>query len=165
MAIPRSVMAAGGMQGVSDGRFMLHGTLGQAVIGIGTANVSRAYHGFWVPIVKTSSVGSNEVIAGNGAFLLSNSPNPFSSSTTISFSVRNRSRVEVAIVDMSGSEVARVMDAAVEPGEHRVIWDGLTFGGEKAPSGVYTCLLTVTPADHSTGGPVQNDRRKLMLVR
>lgn len=164
MAIPRSVMATGGMQGNSDGQFVLFGTMGQTVIGIGAADLSRAYHGFWVPIIKTSSVGSNEVVAG-GTFSLSNSPNPFSNSTTVSFSVRNRSRVEVAVVDMSGSEIARIMDDFAEPGEHRILWDGFTSGGEKAPSGVYTCVLTVAPTDRSSGTPVQSERRKLMLVR
>jgi len=64
-------------------------------------------------------------------------PNPFGEATTIRFEIRDRQRVAVDIFDVRGRLVARVLDSALEPGVHEILWDGTSGSGEGAPPGVY----------------------------
>ena len=64
-------------------------------------------------------------------------PNPFSQSTTITFSSPESGMAEITIVNLLGSEVARVFSGELEAGEHSFEWSN-TSG---VPDGVYQCLL------------------------
>jgi hypothetical protein len=83
-------------------------------------------------------------------------PNPFNPSTRIAFDLRARSRVELAIYDVSGRRVAVVLDADVEAGRHEAVWNGRTISGGTAVSGVYFCALRA-------GNRVET--KKIVLVR
>jgi len=64
--------------------------------------------------------------------LLGNSPNPFSSSTTISYRVYQRQHVQLSVWDLSGHQVAKLVDAVRPEGSHKV-----TFTPRQLPSGTY----------------------------
>ncbi len=58
-----------------------------------------------------------------GFHLGQNYPNPFNPSTTISFSVEQTGPVSLRVFDITGSEVATLVNGLVEVGEHSVSFD------------------------------------------
>jgi photosystem II stability/assembly factor-like uncharacterized protein len=67
---------------------------------------------------------------------LTNYPNPFSQSTTISFSSPESGVSEVTIVNLLGSEVARVFSGELSAGQHEFSWDASGL-----PPGMYECVV------------------------
>ncbi len=59
-------------------------------------------------------------------------PNPFNPTTAIAFDLPLGSEVRLAVYDMLGREVARLVDGYREAGVHQV-----TFDATHLPSGVY----------------------------
>lgn len=80
-----------------------------------------------------------------------NYPNPFNPSTTIHFSIPQRGHVTLKVFDVLGSEVARLVDEELNPGEHSVV-----FNAKNLPSGVYLYRL-------QTGSYVQ--QKKMVVVK
>ncbi len=64
-------------------------------------------------------------------------PNPFNPTTTLSFTVPEAGKVQLRVYDLSGREVAALVNGAVTAGEHRVEWNA-----EGLPSGTYFYSLT-----------------------
>ncbi len=78
-------------------------------------------------------------------------PNPFNPSTTISFTVPEVSEVTLRIFDVSGREVASLLNGPVNAGEHVVEWNA-----EGLPSGTYFYSLTA---------PNYTATKKLLLLK
>ncbi|HFE52976.1 MAG TPA: T9SS type A sorting domain-containing protein, partial [Bacteroidetes bacterium] len=83
-------------------------------------------------------------------------PNPFNSSTRISFSLAQSGRVKVRIYDVRGRLVATLADAVYAAGNHSVVWQSTDRNGAPVPSGIYICRL-------EAGG--ERLTRKILLVR
>jgi flagellar basal-body rod modification protein FlgD len=49
--------------------------------------------------------------------------------------------VRLAIDDVTGRCVRRLELGALEPGQHRVAWDGKDDRGRRVPNGVYYCRV------------------------
>ena len=64
--------------------------------------------------------------------LYQNYPNPFNPSTTLAFSVPEKSFVSLTVYDLLGREVASVLNSQVNAGRHSV-----PFDGRKLSSGIY----------------------------
>jgi hypothetical protein len=68
-------------------------------------------------------------------------PNPFNPFTTIRFRVPGEvgaaRPVRLAIYDIQGRLVRRLVDGPVETGEQAAVWDGRTERGGRAASGAY----------------------------
>lgn len=79
------------------------------------------------------------------ALLPANHPNPFNPQTTISFTLPETCRVEVAIYDAAGRLVKTLVQGHLASGPHSLIWDGRTNGGTRAACGVYFCRLSTPP--------------------
>ena len=73
--------------------------------------------------------------------LLQNYPNPFNPSTNITFEMPFAGRVELRIFDLTGREVAVLMNQIVTAGAHTVRWNGLDKHGNQVAAGVYLCTL------------------------
>jgi hypothetical protein len=71
-----------------------------------------------------------------------NHPNPFNPSTTISFTLPERARVTLAMYDVKGTLVRRLVDETVGDGYQERIWDGKDANGSQVGSGVYFYRLT-----------------------
>lgn len=56
-----------------------------------------------------------------------NYPNPFNSSTTIKYSIAKTSKVDLKIFDLTGREVATLVDFHQNPGEYTFKFDGSTL--------------------------------------
>ncbi|MFQ6104203.1 MAG: FG-GAP-like repeat-containing protein [Candidatus Glassbacteria bacterium] len=108
------------------------------------------------PSVLMIDPGENVGIAGDGlqpapspsrAFLHQNFPNPFNPQTTIRFSVPGeeggRVAVSMAVYDIKGRLVRRLIDGELPAGTHSVVWDGRDERGIKVASGVYLARLTI----------------------
>jgi hypothetical protein len=83
---------------------------------------------------------------------ISVSPNPFSSITTVSYSVPAAGNVSLKIFDVSGSLVRTLVDGTRQQGEYSVTWDGATNEGIHAAPGVYFYQLTVNGQTASVKG-------------
>ncbi len=76
--------------------------------------------------------------------LYANYPNPFNPSTTMRFDLPQAMDVRIAVYDLLGREVIRLVDGRIEQGYHQVVWNGMTANGSELPTGVYIARL-VTP--------------------
>lgn len=73
-----------------------------------------------------------------------NYPNPFNPSTTISFNLSSQQKGFLKIFDISGREVATLIEGSIEKGEH-----SLTFDGVQLASGVYFYRLKTASFDRT----------------
>ena len=77
--------------------------------------------------------------------LSQNYPNPFNPSTSIEFTVRERTRVSLKVYDVSGQLVRTLLEGDRAPGEvHRINWDGRNNAGQSVSSGVYFYRLVAS---------------------
>jgi hypothetical protein len=76
-------------------------------------------------------------------FQLSNYPNPFNPSTTISFSIPEESKVEVIVYNIKGQKVKKIVKKVFEKGYHSVVWQGDDDSGKTACSSIYFYKLNV----------------------
>lgn len=75
---------------------------------------------------------------------LSNHPNPFNPSTTISFSLDNNQNGEIEIFNLKGQKVKTfVINSSTEQVIHSVTWNGDDESGKSLSSGVYLYKLSV----------------------
>lgn len=121
---------------MSNGTYSMNGTVGQAVIGPTSNSVFVVDQGFWHTLSAVSGVtpapGYNA-----GYDLEQNFPNPFNPSTVIRFSVPERVRVTLKVMNLLGEEVKRLIDGEYfEAGKYDV--DFLATG---IPSGTYVYKL------------------------
>jgi hypothetical protein len=63
-------------------------------------------------------------------------PNPFSQSTTITFSSPESGVAEISVVNILGTTVARIFSGVLESGEHSFTWDA-----NGLPPGMYECIV------------------------
>lgn len=104
----------------------------------------------------TSESVATEPVAVVNNYQLSNYPNPFNPSTTISFSLQNRGASEIIIYNIRGQKVRTCSISSQQPfaGES-IIWNGTDDNNQPVASGVYVYRLN-TP-----DSPV----RKMILLR
>ena len=79
----------------------------------------------------------------NTQYQLSNYPNPFNPTTTISFSIQEESNVDLSIYNIKGQKIKSLLSDQISSGEHSIVWDGEDFTGKKVGSGVYLYKLTL----------------------
>jgi M6 family metalloprotease-like protein len=64
-------------------------------------------------------------------------PNPFNPQTTVDFSLASAAKVQIAIYDVKGSLVRRLVDQTMPAGTHSTRWNGVDDAGRPASSGIY----------------------------
>ena len=69
------------------------------------------------------------------------SPNPFTSSSTISFNVPTTSKVTIEVFNAVGNRVATVADDVFSAGKNSIEWNGMS-NGVALPSGSYTVRIS-----------------------
>jgi hypothetical protein len=78
--------------------------------------------------------------------IVTNYPNPFNPTTSISYTLDGDARVTLTVFDMLGREVSTVVNELQRSGSHRVSW-----GGDQFASGVYYYTLLIdSPAKGKT---------------
>lgn len=64
-------------------------------------------------------------------------PNPFNPSTNISFSISNKTQVQVNIYNVKGQKVKALFNGELNQGKHFLRWDGQNDNGSTVSSGIY----------------------------
>lgn len=85
---------------------------------------------------QLSEMMSVEREASASGFMIETNPNPFRMQTTIRFFLPHAGHASLSLFDMLGREIATLVDATLEAGEHTIDWDG-----SAATSGIYICRL------------------------
>ena len=73
--------------------------------------------------------------------LQQNYPNPFNPTTTIAFSLPEKTRVTLAVYDVNGRLVTTLVEAELDAGFKEYRWDGKDSRMRPVGSGVYFCRL------------------------
>jgi len=63
-------------------------------------------------------------------------PNPFNGITTVNYALPTAGKVTLAVYDLTGREVSRLVDRELAAGNHQTVWQA-----ESAPTGVYLIRL------------------------
>ncbi|MBD3278484.1 MAG: PQQ-binding-like beta-propeller repeat protein [Candidatus Aegiribacteria sp.] len=82
---------------------------------------------------------------------LSVSPNPFTSSTAISFHLPEPRMTRIEIYDLSGRLVHTLSNAEMAEGEHVLSWDGTADNGNAVSTGLYMCRVQAGGVTETTG--------------
>jgi len=85
-----------------------------------------------------------------------NRPNPFYSSTTIRYDVKEFSNVQIAIYNVLGEKVKTLVNRNHAAGQYTVKWNGADDSGSQVPGGMYLCRMIAK-------GYVSN--KKMLLLR
>lgn len=109
-----------------------------------TPNSSTGGYDGTITVVADSPTGINNLqFETGGQFVLQqNAPNPFSSNTSIAFSLVQRSKVNLAVYDMNGKFIAVLADDYLNAGNHVAEWKG-TSNGTSVAAGNYLFRMTV----------------------
>ncbi len=87
---------------------------------------------------------------------MSNYPNPFNPTTTISYTISKTSNVEISVYNVKGQKVRQLINEEKSSGTHSIVWNGDNDKGRNVTSGIYFCKM-------SSGG--QTTTRKLILMK
>ena len=96
----------------------------------------------------------------NTRFQLRNYPNPFTSQTTIQYTVNNNSTVSIEIFNARGSKIYSFADTKHNAGITKTVWNGKDKYNNPLPSGVYYAVLTV-----KTGNSVMSEKKRMFLMK
>jgi hypothetical protein len=88
--------------------------------------------------------------------LFQNYPNPFNPTTQIRYWLSQPGFVTLQIYNLAGQHILTLLEVNQEAGIKLTEWDGSLPSGEKAPSGIYWCRLTVNQLTQT---------RKMVLAR
>ncbi|NQT26598.1 carbohydrate binding domain-containing protein [candidate division KSB1 bacterium] len=87
--------------------------------------------------------------------LKQNYPNPFNAGTAIPFTVAKKSPVRITIFNLKGQKIRTLLDTEKQAGKHLIHWDGKSYTGRVAASGVYVIEMK---SDHFQA------RQKIVLL-
>jgi len=93
--------------------------------------VAFRYAGIWKTATVTGVTDQNAKLPVNLS-LAQNYPNPFNPSTTIEFSLAERSFVKLTILNILGQEIETLVNSELGVGVHEVRWNAAKY-----PSGMY----------------------------
>ena len=79
---------------------------------------------------------------GSENIVLQNYPNPFTSETTVEFSIAEAGDVRLEVFDVLGQAVSTLATGHRTPATYTVAWNGRSTNGREVPSGVYVIRLT-----------------------
>lgn len=96
-------------------------------------------------------VGVDDNIVANNFDLEQNYPNPFNPSTTINYTLAERSAVTLKVYDVLGNEVATLVNSTQEAGKHNV-----NFNASGLSSGLY--IYTINTGNFTSS-------KKMMLLK
>jgi hypothetical protein len=110
----------------------------QPVLVPGTSGTTMKARGKIGPTEGQPAEGLAQPAAVNFVTALSPaSPNPFNPQTTLKYSLRESGHVDLAVFNVRGELIKRLVSEQKERGEYAVVWDGRDRDGAALASGVY----------------------------
>jgi hypothetical protein len=162
----RSVSGSGGMvaQPTNGGTYLVSGVVGQTAIEVRLGNEYTLSQGFWVDNESTQGVDGG-VVSFNDK--VSNYPNPFNNSTTISYELQGSAYVTVRVYDVVGNVVKTIFDGYQSNGKQDLVWDGTDNTNNALGSGSYIYEVNVSPAQNAGAESFQafTARNVMVIVR
>jgi hypothetical protein len=98
---------------------------------------------------ETSTSVQENNLNNNGFTLMPNFPNPFKSSTTISYYLPSSAVVLLETYNINGQLIRTLVNSTQPAGEHKVTWDGKIDNGSSAKPGHYICKLSIKGSNFS----------------
>ncbi|MCK4653050.1 MAG: T9SS type A sorting domain-containing protein, partial [Candidatus Cloacimonetes bacterium] len=91
------------------------------------------------PIIPVGIEDEMTTCTDNSSIVLTNYPNPFNPTTTISFSLTTEitENTELIIYNMKGQKVKSLVNEKLDAGAHHVLWDGKDDQNKPVSSGIY----------------------------
>jgi len=86
---------------------------------------------------------ANNILGDYSAIQMTNYPNPFNPTTTISFSIPNENKVKLSIYNIKGQEIKTLFHNNFTKGSHSIAWNGNDESGNSVSSGLYFYKLNV----------------------
>jgi hypothetical protein len=78
-------------------------------------------------------------------------PNPFAGATTMELAMPASGPASLAIYDLSGRRMRRLVSGDVAAGSQHVVWDGRDDAGRRVPNGLYLARLDAAGARETRG--------------
>jgi hypothetical protein len=161
--VPWDVVTPGGVVGSNSSSYRVSGSVGQTGASLLGGATYQIYSGFWNPwlisVVEAEDEGGWHLPVTYS--LNQNSPNPFSSETTIQYGLPKQSHVMLEVFNLRGERVKLLTNGVREPGRHAARWDGTDAAGQDVGSGVYLCRIIARRA----GGRAFIQSREMLLAR
>ena len=107
----------------------------QTALGIVINSGQTTYQNFVMTVANSDPAQTPQPFALNAG------PNPFSSSVSIGFELKQAQPVKLDIFGLRGQKVCSLADGVQGSGSHVVTWDGKDFQGRQLPGGLYFCRL------------------------
>jgi hypothetical protein len=123
------------METYDENGYLIH-SLNQNWNGTNWTNLQQLFFTWSNITANTDPVAVNQTVQ------LSNFPNPFNPSTTISFNIQDNSHVNLSIYNTRGQKIKQLVDEEMQPGKHEIIWNGKDDNDRPVTSGVYFYRLT-----------------------
>lgn len=146
ITMPKSIMSNSGFQAINPSGYSMRATGSQLAVGIGkntAPNDAKLYKGYWGPMDSVVNSVEDEELAEYKK--INNSPNPFSNRTTIKYSVPGYAKVTLAVYDISGNEITKLVDAFQQSGSYAIDFNAVNESGVALGSGSYLYELRVEP--------------------
>lgn len=88
----------------------------------------------FVLTIKRAGVGIQQISSSvpDKFAVYNNFPNPFNPTTKIKFDIAKSQNIKVIIYDLTGKEVARLVEQKLNPGTYELLWEA-----KNSPSGIY----------------------------
>jgi hypothetical protein len=91
-----------------------------------------------IPLVLTNVANDDNIQSPEPAdFGLTNYPNPFNPTTTISFIIPYTGDIKLSVLNIKGQRVKGLYSGLISKGHHCIVWSGLDDRGTVVSSGVY----------------------------
>ncbi len=121
---------------------------------IGTGIWSNVWYFYIIPTSVLQSSG--EIPKENKMY--NNYPNPFNPMTKIKFDLPKSSGVRITVFDVTGKEVAVIVNETLQAGSYQTEWDASAY-----PSGVYFYRIVVRHGGSSTAD--FSETKRMMLIK
>ena len=111
---------------------------------------------------NTTGIKDQPSLANNGFSIIGNSPNPFSISTTISYYLPEKAKVEITIYDLQGKTIFSTTPVIQSAGKQSYEWNGDSSKGNGLTNGIYIYRVRATA---TSSGAVYDKSAKMMVRR
>jgi len=113
---------------------------------IGLNGVAKTYGPVYI---KLSSAGNQTTppVIEQETSLRPAFPNPFQSSTTINFNLKQAARITLAVYNVKGEKIQTLRSEETAKGYHQVVWNGRDVNGNNMPAGLYFIRMTGTDTE------------------